>query len=73
MKLFTLIEQLQNIYDKYGDLEVVKDLNDNNICAYAGYVSITGEIYSKFDFDTFPEDYPERKEFNLKKDLVCII
>ena len=73
MKLFTLIEQLQSIYDKYGDLEVVKDLNNDDVWADAGYISITGQIYSKYDFDTFPEDYPEREEFDLEKDLVCAI
>ena len=72
MKLFNLIEHLQSVYDKYGDLEVVKDLNNDDVLADAGYVSITGEIYSKFDFDAFPEDYPEREEFDLEKDLVCV-
>ena len=28
MKLFNLIERLQSIYDKYGDLEVVKEILD---------------------------------------------
>ena len=31
MKLFNLIERLQSIYDKYGDLEVVKDLNNDDV------------------------------------------
>lgn len=41
MKLFDLIEQLENIYQKYGNLEVYKD-NKEEDCngAYPGFVSL---------------------------------
>lgn len=73
MKLFDLIEQLENIYQKYGNLEVYKD-NKEEDCngAYPGFVSLTGEVFSKYDFDTFPEDYPEKDDFK-NEDLCCII
>lgn len=73
MKISELIEQLESIKENHGDLEVYKDTNDDELFPSPSYVSITGEVFSKYDFDHFPEDYPEMEEFDLEKDLVCTI
>ena len=73
MTISELISHLEEIERLHGDLEVIKDLNNDDCWPDAGYISITGQIYSKYDFDTFPEEYPEREEFDLKHDLICYL
>lgn len=72
MLLSVLVDRLQHILDKRGDMEVyVRSEGDPDIDT--GYVSITGQVFSEYDFKHFPKDYPERAEFDLKKDLTCLI
>lgn len=73
MKISDLICHLEEIKRVHGDLELIKDSNEDEIFPTPAYVSITGEIFSKYDFDHFPEDYPEMDEFDLENDLVCAI
>ena len=73
MTISDLICRLEEIRRVHGDLELYKDTRDDDCQPSPSYVSMTGEVYSKYDFDHFPEDYPERGDFDLEKDLVCAI
>lgn len=71
MKISEIIEELKKVQNKNGDIEVISGGDSPSV--YAGYISDCGNTYSKYDFDNFPDDYPERELFDLEKDVVCII
>jgi hypothetical protein len=79
MKISQVISLLQDIQRLHGDLEVFVrresdgDLPDNDPDLFAGFVSCTGCVYSHYDFTHFGEDYPEKEQFDLEKDKLCII
>ena len=76
MKISQMISLLQDMQRFHGDLEVyVKDHSDDaEPDIYAGFVSQhSGEVYSLYDFTHFEEDYPEKEQFDLEKDKLCII
>ena len=79
MKISQVISMLQDIQRLHGDLDVhirresSDDLPDNDPDLYAGYVSLTGQYYSHYEFTHFAEEYPERELFDLEKDKLCII
>lgn len=79
MKISQVISRLQDMQRLYGDLDVYvrrepnKDFDDNDPELFTGFVSLTGNIYSYYDFTHFEKDYPEKEQFDLEKDKLCII
>lgn len=79
MKISQIISLLHDIQRLHGDLEVhvrrecTDKLLDNDPDLYAGYVSSVGNYYSHYDFTHFAEEYPEKEQFDLEKDKLCII
>lgn len=79
MKISQVISLLQDIQRLHGDLDVyVKResenvINDNDPDVFVGYVSCTGCIYSHYNFTHFGVEYPEKEQFDLEKDKLCII
>ena len=68
-----LIYIWQEVKKQHGDIEVVKNEQDEELWACAGYMSCTGQCYSAHSIQTNPKDYPESKEFDLKKDICFIV
>lgn len=76
MKISQVISILQDIQRIHGDLDVHvrrEGIEDNDPDLYAGYVSLEGNYYSHYDLTHFEEEYPEKEQFNLEKDKICII